>query len=243
MYLCSINSEKNIKQINITTVASNQDAIELFNKIIKKINSIYSNDYANDFINVTNINHLISPKNDFPSFDNLSFDLIITSKFINELLRNFYGIAWYHSFALTYAKNLADDGLMIISDVTDQVRYRNHFEWIPVILNKEISDFLDDNDEYCALLPIPCRNNNIRCKDCYTRIGINIATSRFSLRREFTCKIIGRKKFCNNFGTVTNAVFDTGSKKYTCTIGNANSQNVMDAFNFEIVNSYNQEKS
>ena len=91
-----------------------------------------------------------------------NFDFIITSKFLNELLKiinNHYGV-----FVNTFKSCLAKDGIMILLDTTNLVT--NTFN--PILLNLGVNKAIEEDPTIACLLPIPCRITQNCKKICFT---------------------------------------------------------------------------
>lgn len=115
-------------------------------------------------------------------------DIIITSKFLNEVLVYFHN-AYYH-FVKKFSKNLAEDGIMILNDVISKASCE---QYVPTYMNRDLNAAVRKMD-LSSVLPLPCRANKA-CKgdECYSRFK-NWGYSDFTLRvisgEAFAAKIL-----------------------------------------------------
>lgn len=230
--------------IHITTVEGNLDALGIFDDMVKEINTRYLSKKGPDYVTVTHCNTTVNPEDGFPTFHDQLFDLVITSKFVNELHREYPGYIWYSEFLREYANNLADDGLFIFTDLTNRVDYppsSDGYEWIPVVLNREINYFLKKHDDFVAIFPVPCRKNNFSCRNCYTRFGLKILTfNNDTDESQFTCKVITKRDFTKNLSDVPDGRYDIGSSQTDCWIGHKSQR--LNGFDFKLIAGINQDE-
>lgn len=112
-------------------------------------------------------------------------DIIITSKFLNEIL-GYFPNAYYH-FVKKFSKILSDEGIMIINDVICKA-YCEQF--VPTYMNNDLNAAIREKD-LSSVLPLPCRaNRNCTNRYCYSRFS-NGAYS------DFTFRVISGERFAD----------------------------------------------
>ena len=141
-------------------------------------------------------------KNGFSS-DQLAhsvFDVIVSSKMINELISEKPIIPYYFNFLLEYARLLSENGILIVSDITTYSK--NSRAWFPELLNKQVNQFLTENsNEFCNLIPICCVKNGINCQGCYSQIRFYVSHSaKKSDETKISYRVIVRKRFYEKIG-------------------------------------------
>lgn len=152
----------------------NADALTICRKILKKL----SEQENISIVIRTDIVREIHGKADFREIRE-SFseqDIIITSKFLNEVL-GYFPHAYYH-FVSAFSKLLSEDGIMIINDVICKAYCE---EFVPTYMNWDLNAAVRDKD-LSSVLPLPCRaNRNCNNHECYSRFP-NGEYSDFTLR-------------------------------------------------------------
>lgn len=216
LFLAKIRA-KNMPKLYISYVEGNEDASEIFEAVITELAVHYG-----IYIELEGLNHTVDVFNGFPSFDDQRFDLIVTSKFINELVNCYPQKQWYRKFLESYTDNLTKDGLMVMSDVTMPV----HREFLPISMNKEIREFIKSHDGFNVILPVPCRAYGRKCRcSCFTQSIVKIRTSESWRRREiitskFTYTVITRAALSNTFKEVPHAMFSLNPRDGICQMAN-----------------------
>lgn len=113
-------------------------------------------------------------------------DIIITSKFLNEVL-GYFSNAYYY-FVKKFSKLLSEDGIMIINDVICRA-YCEQF--VPTYMNRDLNEAIRDAD-LSSVLPLPCRaNKNCRERYCYSRFS-NGAYS------DYTFRVVSSEQFADS---------------------------------------------
>lgn len=170
---------------DIHLVDGNKDALNLCSELLEALSfneniSIDKNIYIQE---IKDINDLQMVSQCFADEDD-NFDFIITSKFLNELLKiinNPYGV-----FVSTFKSCLAKDGIMILLDTTNLVT--NTFN--PILLNLGVNKAIEEDPAIACLLPIPCRITQNCKKICFTCFESVI-------KKKYTFKVICHKDFLN----------------------------------------------
>ncbi len=163
----------------------NEDALVICQKILKKIAR-----EANISITVIKADKtVISKEADFASAAAMfsQQDLIITSKFLNEILWKVKNAYYYFSYY--FSSVLADDGLMIFNEVVCHP-YEVEHTYIPQYLNSDLN-YATKDFKFSTVLPLTCHANR-KCKncDCYTRLYDPLFP-----KYDFTCRVISKGDF------------------------------------------------
>ena len=148
--------------INIFTIDGNQKALEILNKIVFKIQAKYNLNInpQSQFITFNSIDELY--QNSKLYLDN-SYDFIVTSKMINELLENDKNA--YYDFCDYFTNHLSENGFLTLIDVTMKV----NSSFLPIILNTQINKFMKDNNSFKTIIPTSCNLYEDKCKEqCFT---------------------------------------------------------------------------
>ena len=180
--------------INILTIDGNKDALEILQKIVFKIQIQYNLNISLNcqYISFESIDVLY--QNSKVYFEN-SYDVITTSKMINEILHNDNNA--YYDFCDYYLPHLADDGFLSIVDVTMKI----NSQFLPIILNKQVNRFIKNNAEsYKTIIPTSCYINEEIClQDCFTNNIFHIShTEKQNDMSKITYRILANKEFADN---------------------------------------------
>ncbi len=203
LFLANIR-RKNMPKICISYAEGNANASQIFEAVIAKLSEHY------DFeVELDGLNYTVGRSNGFPVCDEeTKFDLIVTSKFINELVNCYPQKKWYKNFLESYTDNLAKDGMLIMSDVTIPV----HQVYLPISMNKEIKEFLKSHDDFDAILPVPCRVYGRKCRcNCFLQAMVQIRTSESwrqggTVASKFTYTVITRSALSDTFSKLPDDV-------------------------------------
>ncbi|MDY6420551.1 MAG: hypothetical protein SPL03_08395 [Succinivibrio dextrinosolvens] len=135
----------------------------------------------------TKIVHIVQSSRDFEELSELfsEQDIIITSKFLNEVL-GYFSNAYYY-FVKKFSKLLSSDGIMILNDVVSRA-YSGSY--VPKYMNRNLNTAVREK-ELSSVLPLPCKaNRNCTNISCY---------SRFCNRpyRDYTFRVISSIQFAN----------------------------------------------
>ncbi len=206
LYLAKLRNS-NMPKLRISYVEGNRHASQLFKKVMAELA-----DHYDIYIELRGLNQVV--RSEYPSYGHLQFDLIVTSKFINELVNRYPQKKWYGDFLKSYADNLAKDGLMIVSDITCPI-HENEYDFVPLIMNEEIRQFLKKNEDFDAILPVPCREYGRKCNcECFSQSIVDFHTSKsFNYMGEavvsskFTYNVIARTNLSETLSDVPKAVY------------------------------------
>ncbi|MBR5777321.1 MAG: hypothetical protein IKY22_02485 [Bacteroidales bacterium] len=177
-----------IKRINIVAVDGNEDALNILSQIVERFEQQFHKE-----INLT-------AKQIF--FDEIigvdvksSFDFIITSKMINEIINNGKGAFnnSYYDFAKVYSPMIKDTGILMILDVTTKVGVSG---FCPILLNQQINRFVYEHSDYVSLIPIPCIEKENCQVQCFTQKEFSVSHSKFENdKSRVAYRIIVKKSF------------------------------------------------
>lgn len=106
---------------------------------------------------------------DLPTPTRYSYDFITTFKMGGEIVSRGGGLAdhFYHHFLTTYEGLLSHSGLMILLDVTTKPE---HTDFLPQLLNEQISRFVREHGDLATLTPVPCHIYEAQCSEpCFTQ--------------------------------------------------------------------------
>lgn len=161
-----------IKRINVVAVDGNEDALNILSQIVEQANrqfhkdvTLFTRQVVFDRINAIDINS--------------SFDFIITSKLINEIINKGKGRMdnSYYDFAQAFLPMLKEEGFMLILDVTTKV---GASEFCPILLNRQVNQFVYEHPDFVSIIPIPCANKDNCQVQCFSQKEFTISHSRFA---------------------------------------------------------------
>jgi len=179
--------------INILAIDGNQYSLKILQKIIFKIKLQYNLNISLNcqYISFENIAELY--QNSEIYFEN-NFDLITTSKMINEILHKDNNA--YYDFCDYYLPHLSSKGFLTIIDVTLKINY----QFLPTILNRQINKFIKNNsNEYKTIIPTSCYSSEEICmQDCFTNNIFYIShTAKQNDISKITYRILTNKEFAD----------------------------------------------
>ena len=161
-----------IKRINVVAVDGNEDALNILSQIIEQANRqyhkevvLFTRQVVFDRINAIDINS--------------SFDFIITSKLINEIINKGKGRMdnSYYDFAQAFLPMLKEEGFMLILDVTTKV---GASEFCPILLNRQVNQFVYEHPDFVSIIPIPCANKDNCQVQCFSQKEFTVSHSRYA---------------------------------------------------------------
>ncbi len=161
-----------IRRINVVAVDGNEDALNIMSQIIEQANRqfhkevvLFTRQVVFDRINAIDINS--------------SFDFIITSKLINEIINKGKGRMdnSYYDFAQAFLPMLKEEGFMLILDVTTKV---GASEFCPILLNRQVNQFVYEHPDFVSIIPIPCANKDNCQVQCFSQKEFTVSHSRFA---------------------------------------------------------------
>ncbi len=179
----SLHTLKPNTTFEVSLFDGNADALNICKTVLKELS-----DHENISISIkTDIVCEIHRKSDFKEIRGKfsKQDIIITSKFLNEVL-GYFPNAYYH-FVKKFSKILSDEGIMIINDVICKA-YCEQF--VPTYMNRDLNAAIRKK-ELSSVLPLPCRaNRNCTKHYCYSRFSNGIYS-------DFTFRVISREPFAD----------------------------------------------
>ena len=187
--LTAINKHfSSIKKMNVFAIDGNEDALNITSNIV----SHFNDQLHKEVILATK--HVV--------FDaitsigiNKSFNFIITSKMINEIINKGKGRRdnSYYDFAKIYTPMLEDNGIMMILDVTTQV---GKSEYCPILMNRQINKFVWEHSDIASIIPVPCSIKENCQAQCFSQKEFSVTHSRFSSdKSRVAYRILTKKTF------------------------------------------------
>ena len=179
----AIHTVKPNTSFEVSLFDGNADALNLCQAVLHEL-SVHEN--ISITIRFSIVSEVKSTKEFFELVELFSEqDIIITSKFLNEVL-GYFSNAYYY-FAKIFSTILAEDGIMVINDVICQA-YCEQF--VPTYMNRNLNEAIRDMD-LSSVLPLPCKaNRNCTERYCYSRFS----NGSYS---DFTFRVISGKQFAN----------------------------------------------
>ena len=160
----AIHAVKPQVSFEVSLFDGNSDALEICKNVLHELS-------VHEKISISikkDIIREIQSKRDFKEIrkDFSEQDIVVTSKFLNEVL-GYFPNAYYY-FVKKFSKLLSEDGIMIINDVICRA-YCEQF--VPTYMNRDLNEAIRDAD-LSSVLPLPCRaNRNCRARYCYSRFS------------------------------------------------------------------------
>lgn len=192
-----------IDSVNILAIDGNQKALRLFEKIL----AAYKKESRLEIVETIGP-AFIEEEGDLDLISQVvsdDFDFIISCKAICEMLaKDRIRNNAYKRTASLLAKKLSPNGILLIEDVT--VKTQSLQEFIPIVLNKELNEFVRENPTFSTLAPTVCREYGNNCyKGCFMKKIVTLSHSnkqneiskivfRFISRKEFADKICTKYK-------------------------------------------------
>lgn len=192
-----------IDSVNILAIDGNQKALRIFEKIL----NAYKKESRLEIVETIGP-AFIEEESDLELISQVvsnDFDFIISCKTICEMLaKDRIRNNAYKRTASLLAKKLSPNGILLIEDVT--VKSHCLQEFIPIVLNRELNEFVRENPTFSTLAPIVCREYGCNCyKGCFMKKVITLSHSnkqneiskivfRFISRKEFADKICTKYK-------------------------------------------------
>lgn len=177
---------------NIFVVDGNQEALIILVRIVQKFQLEYGLRISirSNYITFETIYDLYQEVKKHFEF---KFDFIISSKMINEIIvedRNAY-----YDFYEYFIKELKDQGLLVLIDVTTMIK---GWDYLPIILNKQTNKFITNyKEDYKTLIPTSCSIHETNCTHhCFSNQLFSLAHS--NKQNDFskiTYRVIGKIAF------------------------------------------------
>ena len=160
-----------IKKVEVVAVDGNNDALNILSQIIQQLKHQFHKEVILSTKQV--VFEEIKTIETMPSFD-----FIITSKMINEIIKRGNGRFnnSYYDFAKAYSPLLKENGIMMILDVTTKDEMS---EYCPILLNRQINQFVYEQPDYVSVIPIPCAEKENCQMHCFTQKEFTVTHSKF----------------------------------------------------------------
>lgn len=165
----------NVKRVKINAYDANPNALRHLYKIKGKIERQFKFQIILDIqcLFVETKQHI----QDVVNFSNVPYHFILSFKAINEFVqKNTFGEKNpYELIALYFSPLLANNGILIITDVTSMA---NNGSYYPQIMNSGLNRFLKENKDYKTIIPNACYFHEQKCFGCYMQDTFLVTHSR-----------------------------------------------------------------
>ncbi len=167
----------NLKRINIDAFDANEMYIFNMFHIIEKAQEHLQNIEVSinpQCIFVENEQHL----DDIVNATNRQYHMVLSFKALNEFIQGniFTDDNVYKKVAEKFLPLLTDNGILILSDLTNKYDKGNFF--YPVKMNEGLNSLLRANKAYKSIFPFTCYHYEHKCKGCYMQDIIYVTHSR-----------------------------------------------------------------
>lgn len=164
-----------VESVKVLAIDGNHDALRIFEKVL----------YSYKRKSRLNIIETIGPafienENDLEIITQIvsdKYDFVLSCKVICEMLaKGRIKINAYKSTAELLANKLSSTGILLIEDVTIKAQPINEF--IPLVLNRELNQFIREHTQFSTLAPIACKESGNKCmKGCFFSKEIRLSHS------------------------------------------------------------------
>jgi 2-polyprenyl-3-methyl-5-hydroxy-6-metoxy-1,4-benzoquinol methylase len=225
-----------VKQLKVVAIDGNENALAIASSILKE-----AVDHFPFEINLQIVQHTFLEMDQRTEDDNIlfeqeSFDFILSSKMINEMIaldNDSYAI-----FLERFLPFLKPAGLCLLLDITSIPDAASDFS--PIMLNNQVNRTLCDMADYQTLLPLPCNLYELECRvKCFSQKAFHVSHSRKSLDTSKVCyRVIGKRGFVGRVQTEASdseyMIVATDERTATCPYScGTNSSTVQDGFLFD----------
>ena len=186
-----------VESVKILAIDGNQNALRIFQNVLAQYKK-YSRLKIEENIGPA----YIEEENDLNILSEVvsdNFDFVISCKAICEMLaKGRINNKAYKKIAGILAKKLSPTGILLIEDVTVKIDTVNEF--IPVVLNRELNEFIRDTPEFSTLAPFCCKRNGLECKGgCFFKKEFVLSHSRKTNDlSKIVYRFISRKQFADS---------------------------------------------
>jgi hypothetical protein len=186
----------NVSEIKIWAIDGNEEALEIFENIIRQFR-----------FQTSKIIELHVIKNIFPSILDVdlqqikeyTFDFILSFKMICEIILSGAGSNdnSYFDFVMKFTPLLSSKGLCLLLDVTTKAEHNNSFN--PILMNWQVNQALLKLEIFQTLLPLPCNFYEQVCMEqCFTQQKFQVSHKQKTNDISKVCyRVIGRVEFIN----------------------------------------------
>jgi len=203
--ICENISQECRLNINITVIDGNEEALKMLEKIILLFRIKYNLNISlnSHYLTFDTITDLYKKSQSFFEAD---FDLILSSKMINEIISK--DNKSYYKFYKNFTEKLSDTGLLLMLDVTTKIK---SLEYLPILLNTQSNAYIQNEcSQYKTLIPLCCNENDTICNaNCFSQNTFFISHSRKSMDiSKVSYRVIGKKEFVDN---IANTIEEKGN--------------------------------
>ena len=200
-----------VESVEVLAIDGNHDALRIFEKVLssyKRKSRLYITEtigpvFIEDENDLNIVSQMVSDE----------FDFILSCKVICEMqAKGRIKTNAYKSTAELLTKKLSSTGILLIEDVTIKAQPVNEF--IPLVLNRELNQFVRENSQFSTLAPLACKELGDKCtKGCFFKKEIRLSHSR---KKDDLSKIVYRfichRDFSRLFVYPTNSTLKTNCK-------------------------------
>ncbi len=155
----------NIKSIEVDAIDGNLEALNYEQKIIKFLK-------FECYVKVNPVHHIFNSESLIPDLKHITnsaepYDIVISSKFINEFYRKEQHITGVYSSIIKFSHDvLNENGILFITELTDRINSPHDNRYLnKVFKNETVSYFQDYKDSLKYIVPLPCHLWQNVCQD------------------------------------------------------------------------------
>ena len=183
--------------VSITALDANNHSLSLQKAVIERYQSLVDRKSS-----VVQFNERIDDElslSDFASnaIPDRSIDFLLIAKIGCELHgKKTFGESNVYEVLLEHLMpKVSNDGVLLALDVTTKV---DGLEFMPIILNRGVNNFIDNNPDYSTLLPLSCHFFENDCNQpCFIQQEINVThCKKYKDLSKICYRIIARKEYC-----------------------------------------------
>lgn len=118
------------------------------------------------------------------------FDIIVTSKFLNEVNDMFSEP--YRWFAASLMPLLAEDGIAVFMDVTCQQSAARGGQWSGLQMYKELGEFQLEDERFRTLFPIVCNAKSCCAHGCqgFPQLVFDFSELGYAMQTKLACRVM-----------------------------------------------------
>ena len=239
---------KNTKQVEIQAVDANSGALSLMKKVVGRASGEYGINPAIGTFN-KDIDNYFDSRSPVTAPET-KFDLIITSKMLNEKVSVTVGLEQnvYYNFTKNAYEYLDETGLLVISDVTNKPNYPSvyggiHERFYPEIMNEGINKAVLESDNLYSLIPVSCARVGGICPsiDCFSQKEFLIKnlpgeSGQINASSKISYRVLCKSQIYKKFNIHISCRVKISSKNYCNYLVNAVTDQVSEIDGFDISN-------
>lgn len=239
---------KNTKQFEIQAVDANSGALSLMKKVVGRASGEYGINPAIGTFN-KDIDNYFDSRSPVTAPET-KFDLIITSKMLNEKVSVTVGQEQnvYYNFTKNAYEYLDETGLLVISDVTNKPNYPSvyggiHERFYPEIMNEGINKAVLESDNLYSLIPVSCARVGGICPsiDCFSQKEFLIKnlpgeSGQINASSKISYRVLCKSQIYKKFNIHISCMVKISSKNYCNYLVNAVTDHVSEIDGFDISN-------